>query len=229
MPTSSFDSNTIGGPSTEGDERPERPADYYRAMKEANEIQAFKNAAKLATAPIVPQAKLRGEALCDAAVIYGAEDRAGVRQGKIMLEQLPDRSALRLRVIGFDSDGRRAGAEMLLDDDGYQALAKVFQGYGEARIERPQSKKDASERVDEVVTTLNELSANEAIPIFVREAIAGAAMSIVSSQVGPPPAPQTYTPTPAAQATPTRRRMDLADLALPEPSSPVLSSSEPEL
>lgn len=192
------------------------PSEPYASEKSLLVNKLAEDRPRNASGPLVNTARFRGEALCDCAVIYGAEDRAGVRQGRIVIEQLPDRSALRVRLLGFDSEGRRAGAEMLLDAEGFQGIAKVFQGYGNEKIDRPTSKKDTSERIDDVVSTLQDLSGADAIPLNVRESIAAAALSILRAQTGEP------------ERT-GRRRMDLADLALPDPPMQATAPPEPEL
>lgn len=148
----------------------------------------------------------RGEALCQAVTIYGASALDGIRRGKLVIEQVPNRSVLRLRVLGFDGQSaRKTAATMLLDEEGFEALKKTFSGYSTDRIEAP-AKKSVEMRVQECIEELDLFTAprlGEQLPAPMREAVSRAVDAYNRALRGEPMT--------GASANGARRRMDLSE------------------
>lgn len=148
----------------------------------------------------------RGEALCQAVTIYGASGIDGIRRGKLVIEQVPNRSVLRLRVLGFDGQAaRKTASTILLDEEGFEALKKTFSGYSNDRIEAP-AKKSAEMRVQECIEELDLFTAprlGEQLPAPMREAVSRAVDAYNRALRGEPMT--------GASANGARRRMDLSE------------------
>jgi hypothetical protein len=166
--------------------------------------------------PVQPR-NYRGDAACESLIIYGAPTADGIRRGKLVIEQVPDRSLLRARIVGFDpSSNRKASAEIAIDAEAYEAIKKAFSGYGNEKIDAPK-KLSADDYAAELVNTIGDVMSRSDISAPMRQALARGLAAIDAAARG-----ELETGTAANGA---RRRMDLADDEKPDPNAQFFSGS----